>query len=59
MLMLLGVFNSRVGNYKKKKSSTNSLETDYKAAPENVLQELYDLINIKKNLTFNSDSCFY
>lgn len=47
MLMLLGVFNSRVGNYKKK-SSTNSLETDYKAAPENVLQELYDLINIKK-----------
>lgn len=47
MLMLLGVFNSRVGNYNKK-SSTNSLETDYKAAPENVLQELYDLINIKK-----------
>lgn len=58
MLMLLGVFNSRVGNYKKK-SSTNSLETDCKAAPENVLQELYDLINIKKNLTFNSDSCIY
>lgn len=37
----------------------NSVETDYKAAPENVLQQLYDLINIKKNLTFNSDSCIY
>lgn len=47
MLMLLAVFNSRVGNCNKK-CSTNSVEADYKAAPENVLQELYDLINIKK-----------